>query len=81
MSHARVPSHAPPVLTAPVNDFANVISNADKAEIEKHIRALFESTGDVVVVATVESTAPYADIREYAVTDVSESGTWNRSEG
>jgi uncharacterized protein len=55
------------MLTAPVNDFANVISNADEAEIEKIIRALLDTTGDVVVVATVESIAPYADIREYAV--------------
>ncbi len=55
------------MLTAPVNDFANVISSADGAEIEKIIRALLDTTGDVVVVATVESIAPYADIREYAV--------------
>jgi uncharacterized protein len=57
----------PPALTAPVNDFANILSEADEAELDKHIRALLEASGDVVVVATVESIAPYADIREYAV--------------
>jgi uncharacterized protein len=57
----------PPVLTAPVNDFAHVLSEVDAAELDKDIRALLEASGDVVVVATVESIAPYADIREYAV--------------
>lgn len=57
----------PPALTGPVNDFANILSEADEAELDKDIRALLEASGDVVVVATVESIAPYADIREYAV--------------
>jgi uncharacterized protein len=57
----------PPVLTAPVNDFAHVLSDMDVAELDKSIRALFDASGDVVVVATVESIAPYADVREYAV--------------
>jgi uncharacterized protein len=63
----EVAPQAPPALTGPVNDFANVLSDADEAEIDKSIRALLEASGDVVVVATVESIAPYADIREYAV--------------
>ena len=57
----------PPELTAPVNDFANVISDADEVEIDKLIRALERTSGDVVVVATTETIAPYGDIREYAV--------------
>jgi uncharacterized protein len=57
----------PPELTRPVNDFANVIGPDSEAEIERRILALKSATGDVVVVATVETFAPYADVREYAV--------------
>jgi uncharacterized protein len=56
-----------PELTRPVNDFANVIDAASEADIERHILALKQATGDVVVVATIDTFAPYADIREYAV--------------
>ena len=58
---------APPALTAPVNDFANVIDAGSKAEMERRIRALLAASGDVVVVATVKTFKPYADIEEYAV--------------
>ena len=58
---------APPELTRPVNDFANVIDAASEAEIERRILQLKSATGDVVVVATIDTFAPYADIREYAV--------------
>jgi uncharacterized protein len=58
---------APPELTKPVNDFANVIDPASESEIEQRILALKQSSGDVVVVASIETFAPYADIREYAV--------------
>jgi uncharacterized protein len=57
----------PPELTQPVNDFANVIDPESAREIEALIRSLQQATGDVVVVATVGTVAPYADIREYAV--------------
>ena len=57
----------PPELTQPVNDFANVIDDASAREMESRIRSLQQATGDVVVVATVETFAPYGDIREYAV--------------
>ena len=57
----------PPELTRPVNDFANVIDPASEAEIERRILSLKSAAGDVVVVATIETFAPYADIREYAV--------------
>ncbi len=57
----------PPELTKPVNDFANVIDADSEAEIERRILALKKASGDVVVVATIETFAPYADIREYAV--------------
>ena len=58
---------APPLLTAPVNDFANVIDGDSKREMERRIRALQAASGDVVAVATVPTLKPYADIEEYAV--------------
>ena len=57
----------PPLLTAPANDFANVVDAASKSEMERRIRALEQTTGDVVVVATVDTVQPYADVNEYAV--------------
>jgi uncharacterized protein len=57
----------PPELTQPVNDFAHVIDPSSAARIDSLIRSLQRASGDVVVVATVDSYAPYADIREYAV--------------
>jgi uncharacterized protein len=57
----------PPELTRPVNDFANILSPAAEAELERRILALKQASGDVVVVATVDTFEPYADIREYAV--------------
>ncbi len=57
----------PPELTEPVNDFANVIDASSARELDRMIRELETKTGDVVVVATVPTFQPYADIREYAV--------------
>jgi uncharacterized protein len=51
----------------PVNDFANVIDPASAAEMDRLIRRLQTATGDTVVVATVKTVAPAADIRELAV--------------
>lgn len=56
-----------PELTQPVNDFANVIDPASEQAMDSLIRSLQQASGDVVVVATVDTFAPYADIREYAV--------------
>ena len=56
-----------PELSAPVNDVANVIDPASEAAMDSLIRTLQQTSGDVVVVATVDTFAPYADIREYAV--------------
>ncbi len=58
---------APPALTGPVNDFANVIDPDSKRQLDERIRALQAASGDVVVVATVPTFQPYADIEEYAV--------------
>jgi uncharacterized protein len=56
-----------PQLTAPVNDFANVIDAGSERELDRRIRALKAASGDIVVVATVKTYQPYADINEYAV--------------
>jgi uncharacterized protein len=56
-----------PRLTAPVNDFAGVIDAESAAEIDRRIRQLQRATGDVIIIATVETIAPAGDIRESAV--------------
>lgn len=56
-----------PALTAPVNDFANVIDAESAAKLDELIRSLQRASGDVVVVATIDTFMPYGDIREYAV--------------
>lgn len=58
---------APPQLTEPVNDFANVIDRDSSRAIESVIRSLEQASGDAVVVATVDTIAPYGSIEEYAV--------------
>jgi len=60
-------AQAPPELTVPVNDFADVIDASSETAMDALIRSLQRASGDVVVVAAVETIAPYADIREYAV--------------
>ena len=49
---------AMPELTAPVNDFANVVDQESAAAMDRMIRALLAKTGDAVVVATVPTIAP-----------------------
>ena len=56
----------PPLLTAPVNDFANVIDASSEQAMESLIRSLEQASGDAVVVATVDTFQPYGDLREYA---------------
>jgi uncharacterized protein len=60
-------AQAPPALTAPVNDFANILDAATERELDRRIRALEAASGDVVAVATVRSIAPFGTIEEYAV--------------
>ncbi len=64
---AQTRDAALPPLTAPVNDFAQVISAGRAQSMDRTIRALQAASGDTVVVATVETFQPYGDIREYAV--------------
>jgi uncharacterized protein len=56
-----------PQLTQPVNDFANVIDGASEQRLDQLIRAVESRTGDVIIVATVDTVAPYATPRDYAV--------------
>lgn len=56
-----------PALTSEVNDFARVIDAGSSASIARTVGALKAASGDVIVVATVPTIAPYDDIREYAV--------------
>jgi uncharacterized protein len=58
---------APPELTQPVNDFARVIDAESSAKMDELIRSLQRASGDIVVVATVDTFQPYGDIRDYAV--------------
>lgn len=56
-----------PELTAPVNDFANVIDANSERELDRRIRSLKAASGDVVIIATVKTYKPYGSIEEYAV--------------
>ena len=65
---AAAQSSAPlPELTKPVNDFASVIDAASESQMDATIRELQEKSGDVLVVATVETVEPFGTVKEYAV--------------
>ena len=57
----------PPELTAPVNDFAGVIGADAERQLDDLIRALRDASRDTIVVATVNTFQPYADLPSYAV--------------
>ena len=69
-----------PTLTQPVNDFANVIDPDSEAELDRRIRALQRTTGDVVIVTTVNTIAPYGSIEEYAVRLFERAGIGQRKQ-
>ena len=64
---SAVAQSAPPELTAPVNDFAGVIDAKAEAALDSLIRQLQNASGDVMIVATVKTFKPEADIASYAV--------------
>ena len=66
LSTGPATAQSPPELTQPVNDFANVIDPSSEQALDSLIRSLERASGDVVVIATVDTFAPYGDIREYA---------------
>jgi uncharacterized protein len=55
----------PPELTGPVNDFAGVIDAESARQLDLLIRSLQETTGDAVVVATIDSLEG-EDVNQYA---------------
>lgn len=57
----------PPELTGPVNDFAGVIDADAEAQLADLTQKLMTASGDVIVVATVDTFQPYADLPSYAV--------------
>jgi uncharacterized protein len=57
----------PPELTAPVNDFAQVIPAEYERQLDDLSRTLLAASGDTIVVATVDTFQPYADLPSYAV--------------
>jgi uncharacterized protein len=67
LSSAASAQPLPPELTQTVNDFANVVDGASRQRLDAIIRALQRASGDVLVVATIDTVAPYADVEEYAV--------------
>lgn len=77
-AQAQTTQTALPVLTAPVNDFAGVVDPASSAEMDRIIRALQASSGDVIVVATVESVGAFGSIEEYAVRLFEQAGIGTR---
>lgn len=56
-----------PLLTQPVTDLADLIDSAAEQQLDHLSRSLQAATGDIIVVVTVRTIAPYADLREYAV--------------
>ncbi len=70
---------AVPALTAPVNDLAGVIDATSAAELDRIIRSLQTATSDVIVVATVDSIAPFGSIEEYAVRMFEQAGIGTRA--
>ena len=55
-----------PNLPSPVNDFAKVVDAESARTLDARIRALRKASGDIVVVATVPTFAPYGSMEEYA---------------
>ena len=62
---ALVAQPAPPALTSAVNDFANVIDAASRDQIADLSARLEQATGDVLVVATIDTVQPW-DIQSFA---------------
>jgi uncharacterized protein len=64
-----VPCHSQdlPSLTHPVNDFANVVDGPSERRLDELIRTVETRTGDVIIVVTIDTVAPYATPRDYAV--------------
>ncbi|MBM3778691.1 MAG: TPM domain-containing protein [Acidimicrobiia bacterium] len=64
---ASVSAQDLPALAGPVNDFADIVDPASREAIDSVSRSLLQASGDVVVVATLQTIEPFGDIRELAV--------------
>lgn len=67
-----------PKLTAPVNDFAQLIEAGTEQELDRRIRVLERTTRDAVVVVTVETIEPFGSVEEYAVRLFEQAGIGQR---
>ena len=65
LPRALLAQPAPPMLTGAVNDFANVIDAASRQQIADLSARVEQATGDIVVVATVDTVQP-GDIQSFA---------------
>jgi uncharacterized protein len=63
-----------------VNDFAGVIDDGSKAQMERLIAAVKEKTGAEIAVATVETIEPYGSVEEYSIDLASEWGIGKKGE-
>jgi uncharacterized protein len=57
----------PALQDRPVNDLGKVIDETHESALDAMCRELKQKTGDAVFVVTVDTIAPFGDIREYAV--------------
>ena len=67
MTSSAVAQPATPQLTGAVNDFANVIDPANRAELERRLGSLMAASGDVIAIVTVPNIDGFADIDEFKV--------------
>jgi uncharacterized protein len=65
LPRALLAQPAPPTLTGAVNDFGNVIDAASRQQIADLSARLEQATGDILVVATVDTVQPW-DIQSFA---------------
>jgi len=63
---AAAPAQDLPELAQPVNDFAHVVDPPHAESMDRTIRALQAATGDVIIVATIETFAPFGSLEDYA---------------
>lgn len=75
---AAMSAQSLPRLTGPVNDLAHVVDPASAATLEQRILSLQRTTGDAVVVATIDTFQPYGSIEEYAVKLFEQTGIGSR---
>jgi uncharacterized membrane protein YfcA len=75
------PTPAPtlPTLTQSINDFAGVIDADSARALDERIRAVRAATGDVVVITTVPTIAPFTSVDEYALKLFEQAGIGNTS--